>query len=92
MITMPGFLDLLCDADQLSLSSSAGDFCGLAPGDSRGYCRPCFRPPDFSESDFSWEGAGDFRGPVRGANFAEGDGPEEGESSGSTLCRGEMSE
>jgi hypothetical protein len=73
-------------------SSSSGDFSGVAPGDSRGYWRPCFKPPDFSESDFSSEVEGDRRGVVRGPNLADGDGREDGDSSGSTLWRGEISE
>src|SRR4051812_32868355 len=73
-----------------SSSSSSGFSSGLWPGDSCGNCRPCFKPPDFSESGWSLDGGGDWRGPLRGANLAEGDGREEGESSGA--CRGEMSE
>ena len=73
-------------------SSSSGEGAGLVSGDSRGFFRPCFKPPELSESDFSSEGGADRRGVVRGPNLADGDGPLEGESSGSTFCRGEIRE
>src|SRR3954468_15019083 len=73
-----------------SSSSSSGFSSGLSPGDSCGNCRPCFKPPDFSESGWSLDGGGVWRGPFRGANLAEGEGREEGESSGA--CRGEIRE
>src|SRR4051812_21341213 len=73
-----------------SSSSSSGFSCGLSPGDSCGNCRPCFKPPDFSASGWSRDGGGVRRGPFRGANLAEGEGREEGESSGA--CRGEIRE
>src|SRR6185295_5589522 len=73
----------------LSSSSSSGvasgDSLGDSPGDSRGYFRPCFKPPDFSSFD-----DGVSRGPLRGANFAEGEGRLEGVSSG--RWRGDISE
>lgn len=52
---------------------------------SPGRCFPCRGPLDSSE------GPGDCRGFTRGANLAEGDDREEGDSWGSTLCLGEIS-
>jgi hypothetical protein len=77
------------DDSTINYSSSAS---GVAEGDddSLGCCFPCRGPLDSSD------GPGDRRGficgPLRGANFAEGEGRDDGDSSLSSLCRGEINE
>ncbi len=77
--------------DFLTPTNYSSSSSGVAEGDSPGgCCFPCLSPPDCSGADGVSRGL--LRGPLRGPNFAEGDGPvlDEGDSSGATLCRGEM--
>jgi len=59
--------------------------------ESLGFCLPCRRPLESSGSE------GDCRGFIRGpfcggANLADGEGRDEGDSSDSSRCRGEIKE
>lgn len=75
--------------DQLSSSSSSG--LGDGDDDSLGFCFPCLKPSEDSGPDGDCRG---LFGPTLwgGANFAEGEGRDEGDSSVSSRCRGEISE
>lgn len=80
-------------AQQRLIYSSSSS--GLGEGDSLGgwspgFCLPCRRPPDSSRSE--GDCLGFICGPLRGANFAEGDGRDDGDSSVSSRCLGEIRE